>query len=114
MNIQFKKGVLDLCVLSLLSKKECYGYEIVQVISDAVEISEGTIYPLLRRLKKDGYLETYILESTGGPPRKYYSITEKGREMEQNLRKEWFSFVSNVNLYLCEDQNNKTPYPEER
>ncbi|WDV47005.1 PadR family transcriptional regulator [Clostridiaceae bacterium M8S5] len=100
MNIQFKKGVLELCVLSILSKKECYGYELVDVISNNITISEGTIYPLLRRLKKDGYVTTYLKESTEGPPRKYYRLTDTGEEMKNELTKEWQLFVSNVNGIL--------------
>ncbi|MBP2145502.1 PadR family transcriptional regulator PadR [Methanofollis sp. W23] len=100
MNVQFKKGVLDLCVLSLLSRKACYGYEIVQEISGAVEISEGTVYPLLRRLKNEGHLETYLQESTGGPPRKYYRLTESGHALHAHLRAEWFLFVGQVNRFL--------------
>ncbi|QSZ66379.1 PadR family transcriptional regulator [Methanofollis formosanus] len=107
MNVQFKKGVLDLCVLSLLSRRACYGYEIVQEISETVEISEGTIYPLLRRLKKEGHLETYIRESTGGPPRKYYRLTESGSAFEHRLREEWFSFVGEVNRFLG-DEDERT------
>ena len=59
---QFKKVVLELCVLSLISKKDCYGYEIVEVISQAIEVSEGTIYPLLRRLITEQYCTTYLKE----------------------------------------------------
>ena len=75
---QFKKGVLELCVLSLISKKDCYGYEIVDLISRGIELSEGTIYPLLRRLTKEEYCTTYLKETSEGPPRKYNKNTEKG------------------------------------
>ena len=80
MNTQFRKGVLEICVLTLISKKDMYGYEIVQNISKVIEVNEGTIYPILRRLTKEEYFETYILESNEGPARKYYKITDKGRE----------------------------------
>lgn len=96
MNIQFKKGVLELCVLSTLSHKDCYGYELVQALSHDIKISEGTIYPLLRRLKQDGYVETYLQESSGGPPRKYYRLTADGSAMEASLRDEWKRFVQAV------------------
>src|SRR5690606_14351565 len=79
LNIKFKKGVLELCVLVLLNKKDCYGYELVQSISDQIDISEGTVYPLLRRLNKEGYFTTYLKESTEGPPRKYYRLTDEGK-----------------------------------
>lgn len=81
MNIQFKKGVLDLCVLSLLFKRDCYGYEISEYLSGKIEIADGTVYPILRKLKSDGLLTTYLSEESGGPPRKYYSLTDLGRKM---------------------------------
>lgn len=100
MNVQFKKGALELCVLVLLGNKDCYGYELVQTISQNVDIAEGTIYPLLRRLNRDGYFETYLKESTEGPPRKYYRLTEKGLEQRDVLLKEWRSFTNGVNRIL--------------
>ena len=74
MNVQFKKGVLNLCVLVLLDKQDHYGYELVQKISDQISISEGSVYPLLRRLTKKGYFTTYLKESTEDLPRKYYQF----------------------------------------
>ncbi|GKX31860.1 transcriptional regulator [Vallitalea longa] len=102
MNIQFKKGVLELCVLSLLSRDDYYGYELVKKISNNVRISEGTIYPLLRRLTKENYFETYLKESTEGPPRKYYTLTKKGYEAKDQLNNEWYDFVSRVNSLIEE------------
>ena len=100
MNTQFKKGVLEICVLALISKKDMYGYEIVQSISKVIEVNEGTIYPLLRRLTKEGYFETYILESNEGPARKYYKITNLGNENLVNLIKEWKDFTSAVDYLI--------------
>ncbi|MBN1299064.1 MAG: PadR family transcriptional regulator [Actinobacteria bacterium] len=100
MNIQFKKGVLELCALALLAKKNRYGYELVNEISRSISISEGTIYPLLRRLKNDGYVTTYLQESKEGAPRKYYQLTESGKEMERQLKEEWLNFVKQVNSFL--------------
>lgn len=100
MNVQFKKGALELCVLVLLGNKDCYGYELVQTISQNVDIAEGTIYPLLRRLNRDGYFETYLKESTEGPPRKYYRLTGKGLEQRDVLLKEWRTFTNGVNRIL--------------
>ena len=100
MNPQFKKGVLNLCVLALLEKKDMYGYELVQAISTQIEISEGSVYPLLRRLTKDGLFTTYLMESTEGPPRKYYQITEQGIEQLNSLRNEWESFILGVNTLI--------------
>lgn len=96
MNIQFKKGVLELCVLSILSRKDCYGYELVNEISQNISISEGTIYPLLRRLMNEGMFTTYLKESSEGPPRKYYTLTEIGRREQKALVAEWALFNEGV------------------
>lgn len=96
MNVQFKKGVLELCVLALVVRKDYYGYELVQAISSNIDIAEGTVYPLLRRLSKEGYFETYIQESDEGPARKYYHITEKGKGYAEGLEAEWRSFLRGV------------------
>lgn len=100
MNAQLKKGNLDLCVLALLCGSDMYGYELVNRISAAVEISEGTIYPLLKRIKDEGYVTTYLKESNEGPPRKYYSITEAGKNRKETLTCEWRAFVNGVNAIL--------------
>jgi len=102
MNVQFKKGVLELCVLVLISKEDQYGYELVQNISQRIDIAEGTIYPLLRRLTKEGYFTTYLAESSEGPSRKYYSITEKGKQYMEQLVEEWKSFSKSVNELIEE------------
>ncbi|CEH35220.1 PadR family transcriptional regulator [Romboutsia lituseburensis] len=100
MNTQFRKGVLEICVLALISKKDMYGYEIVQNISKVIDVNEGTIYPILRRLTKEEYFETYILESSEGPARKYYKLTELGNENLQKLLIEWKEFVKAVNILI--------------
>ena len=96
MNAQFKKGALELCVLAILSEGDCYGYDLVTQISEHISITEGTIYPLWRRLKDDGQVETYLQESSSGPPRKYYRITEHGREVLASSTQEWNDFVAGV------------------
>lgn len=100
MNAQFKKGVLELCVLTLVGRQDSYGYELVEEISKKFEISEGTIYPILRRLTDEQLFETYLKESTSGPPRKYYRITAKGRETQERIWKEWKAFDEQVNSLL--------------
>ncbi|MBN6885194.1 PadR family transcriptional regulator [Cytobacillus horneckiae] len=102
MNVQFKKGVLELCVLVLLDKQDRYGYELVQKISDQIQISEGSVYPLLRRLTKEEYFTTYLQESTEGPPRKYYQLTAKGKSYLQELLEEWNQFSAGVNNLIKE------------
>ena len=100
MSIQLKKGALQLCVLSLLARGDTYGFELVGAISAHVKISEGTIYPLLKRIKDEGYVTTYLQESQEGPPRKYYQITGLGRINLQTLQEEWHSLVAGINTIL--------------
>ena len=100
METQFKKGVMDLCVLAILEKKDCYGYELVQNISKDIEISEGTLYPILRRLKKEELVETYFQESSEGPARKYYRLTLKGKGRALELTEEWRSFTKKIGKIL--------------
>ena len=100
MDTQLKKGVLDLCVLSILKKKDHYGYELVQKISKDISITEGTLYPILRRLKNDGYLQTYLRESNEGPSRKYYSLTKNGEMKTIQLKKEWIDFEKKIDKIL--------------
>lgn len=102
MDTQLKKGVLELCVLSVLGSHDCYGYELVNLISKEIAISEGTIYPLLRRLKAEGYVETYLEESTEGPSRKYYKLTRMGASIYSELKEEWLQFNEKVNNLLKE------------
>lgn len=105
-NIQFKKGVLELCVLVLIHKKDQYGYELAQSVSAHIEVAEGALYPLLRRLVNEGYCTTYLQESNEGPPRKYYKLTISGKTYMEKSITEWKYFVRNVtNLIEGEDEN---------
>ncbi|MBS4210059.1 PadR family transcriptional regulator [Bacillus sp. FJAT-50079] len=106
MNVQFKKGVLELCVLALLHNQDRYGYELVQSISNQISISEGSVYPLLRRLTKEGYFTTYLQESSEGPSRKYYKLTEAGKNYLYELIDEWESFSKGVNQLIKEGVAN--------
>ena len=100
MNIQLKKGVLEMCVFKLLEKRDWYGYELISEISKSIVISEGTIYPLLRRVKNDGYVTTYLKESQSGPPRKYYKLTDEGKNVSKQLTAEWVDFADKVNKFI--------------
>ena len=100
MNIQLKKGTLELCVLSLLSKTDMYGFEIVGKISAEIKVSEGTIYPLLKRIRDEGYVTTYLRESQEGPPRKYYNITDYGRTNLATLTDQWNDLVTGINKII--------------
>lgn len=103
MNNQYKKGVLDLLVLSMLSKEDWYGYDISEYLSRHIDIADGSVYPLLRKLKSDGLVTTYLSEESGGPPRKYYTITESGKEYFTKEKQQWLSFIKTVEKLLEEE-----------
>lgn len=96
MNIQFKKGVLELCVLSLLAGRDYYGYEMAGALEEGLAVAEGSVYPLLRRLKDEGLVETYLVESAEGPPRKYYRLAAAGEAWRAELAAEWRAFATAV------------------
>lgn len=100
MNTQFKKGLIELCVLTLVKNRDYYGYELVEELSKKVEVAEGTIYPILRRLTLEGFFETYLQESSEGPPRKYYRITKLGRSTQDEQIMQWKEFNKNINSLL--------------
>lgn len=102
--VQFKKGVLELCVLYLIHKQDKYGYELAQQVSEHIEVAEGALYPLLRRLVNDGYCSTYLQESSEGPPRKYYQITPMGEIYLKEMIKEWRKFVGSVTKLIGKDE----------
>lgn len=98
--IQLKKGVLDLCVLALLSRRDSYAYEIAARLAELIGMGEGTIYPLMRRLQSDGLVETYLEESPAGPPRKYYRLTDAGQRSFGSQKAAWASFARAVDSIL--------------
>ena len=101
-DIQLKKGVLDLCVLALLSRGDNYAYEIASRLSEAIGMGEGTIYPLMRRMQADGLVETYLVESSAGPSRKYYRLTGAGLTSFAAQKDAWRSFAGAVQSILGE------------
>lgn len=103
MNVQYKKGVLELCVLSVLDKRDCYGYDVSELISKHIDISDSTMYPILRKLKNEGLVTTYIQEDSGGPPRKYYKLTNLGKSEYQSAKNDWLDFVKTVKKILDGD-----------
>lgn len=98
--IQLRKGALELCVLAVLSKGESYGYEISSTLVAAVGMGEGTIYPLMRRLQNDGLVATRIVESNNGPPRKYYRLTPIGQTLFKAHRRDWNTFTVAVDKLI--------------
>ena len=102
MNAQFKKGVLELIVLESVRQRDMYGYELVEEVSKVVDVNEGTIYPLLKRLTNEHYFETYLRESKEGPPRKYYHLTAAGVLYGDLLENEWNELTEKVGNFLEE------------
>ena len=102
LQIQLKKGVLEMCVLALLSKGDNYAYDIASRMADAVGMGEGTIYPLMRRIQNDGLVTTYLQESGSGPPRKYYKITKEGAQTLKSQVQDWIAFEAAVKKILGE------------
>jgi PadR family transcriptional regulator, regulatory protein PadR len=101
-----RRGAVEFCVLALLAQREHYGFELVQRLSraDGLLTSEGTIYPLLSRLRRDGLVETEWRESTSGPPRKYYRVTPDGAEALRLYRRQWEIFRNAVDGILYDSQ----------
>ena len=98
--IQLKKGALELCVLALLHRQDSYAYQIASQLAEAIGMGEGTIYPLMRRLQSDGLVETYLVESKEGPPRKYYRLSDAGKKSFENQQMAWKSFSGAVETIL--------------
>jgi PadR family transcriptional regulator PadR len=92
-DIQLKKGALELCVLALLSQHDSYAYDIASRLAGAIGMGEGTIYPLMRRLQNDGLVDTYLMESSAGPPRKYYRLTAAGKASFEQQKAAWAAFA---------------------
>lgn len=100
MNTQFKKGIVELCVLSLINQKDMYGFEVIESLSATIDVNENTVYPILRRLTAQGYFDTYYESTNQGAPRKYYTMTHVGLDVYQAYKNEWFSFLQGVNKIL--------------
>lgn len=101
--IQLKKGVLELCVLQLLSRGDTYGYQITSRLAADIGMGEGTIYPLMKRMQNEGLVSTYLVESASGPPRKYYKLTAEGSAALTAQHAEWQAFQRAVGRVLGDD-----------
>lgn len=94
---QMRKGLLEYCILSIISRGEAYASDILETLKKAqLLVVEGTIYPLLTRMKNEGLLSYRWQESTEGPPRKYYSLTEDGEKLLEQLDAEWQSIYQAI------------------
>jgi PadR family transcriptional regulator PadR len=101
---QVRKGMLDFIILMCLAKREFYGYELIKRIKEIAEInvSEGTVYPLLNRLKKEGLITSRWVEMETGIPRKYYRITERGTAVLAGMKEAWVEFSRSINRFMEE------------
>jgi PadR family transcriptional regulator PadR len=99
---ELRRGVLEFCVLALVREEESYAFDIVRVLAGAGSLvtSEGTIYPLLSRLRRDGLVTTTWRESDAGPPRRYYRITDQGRRALEAFAGDWRRFADAVDALL--------------
>ncbi len=102
---QVRKGILELCLLNTLSTGPKYGYDIVRGLREVegLVISEGTVYPILSRLKRERVLRTSIEESLQGPPRKYYSLTAAGRRLLTGMNLHWSKLTTSI-AHLMEEE----------
>lgn len=96
MNSQFKKGIIEMCVLHVVAQEDLYGFAVIETVSKEIDVNENTIYPILRRLTEQGHLRTYLEATKMGAPRKYYSITDDGRKRLVEQETEWKQFINGV------------------
>ncbi|WEH16394.1 PadR family transcriptional regulator [Streptomyces sp. VNUA24] len=106
---QLRRGVFQFCVLALLRDGEKYAYELVRELCDAhgLSTSEGTIYPLLARLRKEGWVASLTRESTVGPPRRYYTLTPRGGRALEEFTADWSSFRTAVDQLLQTQESTR-------
>ena len=102
---QLRRGLLEACVLAALCRGESHGYQIVKDLTPSVSISESTLYPVLRRLQKDGLLSTYD-QPFSGRLRRYYALTDAGRDKLNEYRAEWKAYTLRVNSLLYGGNND--------
>jgi PadR family transcriptional regulator PadR len=105
---QLRRGTVEYCVLALLRDEERYGFELVRCLAqvDGLVVSEGTIYPLLSRLRRDNLVATDWRESDAGPPRRYYRLTEAGRVALVGFTAEWIRFRDAVDALLVQENDH--------
>lgn len=106
MDSQLRRGILEACVLAVLEKGESYGYQLVKDISAFIEITESTLYPILKRLEQTELLVVYSKEYNGRL-RKYYSITDKGREKITELLEDWQKIVE-IYIFIVEERKERS------
>ena len=105
MDIQLKKGILDVCVLSAIKNQDSYGYKIIKDLKPFIDLTESTLYTILKRLEELNMLTVYTMEYSGRL-RKYYKITKRGLDRINEFKKEWKEIVSIYNFIASEDSVN--------
>ena len=105
---QLRKGALELCILGLISREPTYAFAMIQSLqaNNGLTVTEGALYPLLKRLQKESQVETFWVESESGPPRKYYRLTDHGAELLKLMQHEWRVFSKFVNQMVCSDRSD--------
>jgi PadR family transcriptional regulator PadR len=99
--VQMRKGILEFCILQIISRGEVYASTMLQELTTAkIMVVEGTLYPLLTRLKNAGFLDYKWVESSSGPPRKYYVLTDKGQEFLNELQSTWIDLEQSVHQII--------------
>lgn len=101
-----RKGILEFCILHIISRGEVYASDMLEELTSAkIIVVEGTLYPLLTRLRKAGLLEYKWVESNSGPPRKYYTITEEGKEFKESLSNTWLQLVESTSQIITKNNS---------
>ena len=108
---QLRKGLLEFCILNTLSKSQTYGYELIQQLKQLEElaITESTAYPILNRLRQDGYVKVRVALSASGPPRRYFSLTALGKRRIREMNAYWHDLCASINLLRTTDTEKTKP-----
>ncbi|MEM9329007.1 MAG: PadR family transcriptional regulator [Bacteroidota bacterium] len=105
--VQMRKGILEFCILHIISRGEVYASNMIEELTSAkIMVVEGTLYPLLTRLRKAGLVDYKWVESSSGPPRKYYTITDKGNEFLEGLNQTWEELVASTGKIISVNGND--------
>lgn len=107
--IQMRKGILEFCILQIISRGEVYASDMLEELTSAkIMVVEGTLYPLLTRLRKAGLVDYKWVESSSGPPRKYYTITKDGTEFLNNLQVTWKELVNSTSQIISNNNSKQS------
>lgn len=107
--VQMRKGILEFCILHIIARGEVYASDMLEELTSAkIMVVEGTLYPLLTRLRKAGLVDYKWVESNSGPPRKYYTITERGADFLNTLDETWAELLNSTNKIITNDETKKT------